>query len=236
MKQAFLLKVFLVVALLAGAARAQAPAGGQAPVRFVRSDAFDFSKILPAPPAPGSIAALADLEVVLQVQAWRTPEQVAWARRVDVGDLFDFVDVLGDWFTKEKLPVTAALLTGVDSELDAGIDASKRVFARPRPFIADARVLPCVKRLSEGSYPSGHALGFYVAASVLAEIIPEKRAELLGFAQKAAWGRVLGGVHYPTDLVGGQLFAAAIMEELKKNSVFQAEVAKSRAEVATVRK
>jgi acid phosphatase (class A) len=201
-------------------------------VRFVRSDAFDFAKILPAPPAPGSTAAQADLEVVLQAQAWRTPEQVAWARRVDVGDLFDFADVLGTWFRKEKLPVTAALLASVDSELDAGIDASKKVFARPRPFVADARVLPCVKRLDEGSYPSGHTIGFFVEAGVLAEIIPERRAELFEFAGKAAWGRVLGGVHYPTDLVGGRLLAAAIMEALKRNPAFQIEAAKCRAEVA----
>jgi acid phosphatase (class A) len=236
MKRPFLLQALLAVALLlAGKARAQAPVAGSVPVpsaRFVRSDAFDFAKILPTPPEPGTLAAVAELEVVLQVQAWRTPEQVAWAKRIDAGEIFDFADVLGDWFTKEKLPVTAALMEAVDWEVDAGVRDSKKAFARPRPFIVDARVQPCVKRLDEASYPSGHAADYFFRAGVLAEIFPGKRAELFEFAQKAAWSRVLGGVHFPTDLVGGRLLAAAVVEELKKNQTFQMELKKSRAEVA----
>ena len=136
MKRSLLPEAFLAIILLAGCAHRQATAVGlapSAPARFVRSDAFDFAKILPAPPQPGTLAAVADLEVVLEVQAWRTPEQAAWAKRSDVGDLFDFAEVLGDWFKQERIPVTAALLKGVDAELDAGIDASKKVFGRPRP-------------------------------------------------------------------------------------------------------
>ncbi len=198
---------------------------------FVQTDAFDFAKVMPAPPAPGSLADQADLNVVLQVQAWRTPEQVAWAKRTNIGDLFDFADILGEWFTEEELPVTAALLEDVDSDLYEGIRASKDFFARPRPFIADARVQPCLKRFKTASYPSGHTVSFFVEAGVLAEIFPDKRAELFEFAQSMAWGRVIGGVHYPTDLIGGRIFAAAIVEELKKSAVFRAELEKSRVEI-----
>ena len=200
---------------------------------FLQTDDFDFAKILPAPPEPGSVAAQADLEAVLQVQAWRTPEQVAWAKRVNIGDLFDFADVLGKWFTEENLPVTAALLNDVDSDLNEGIFASKDFFARPRPFVASDHVKPCVKLYQGMSYPSGHTVSFFVEAGVLAELFPEKRHNLLDFAQKMAWGRVIGGVHYPTDLVGGRLFAAAIVEELKKNAAFRAAIKNSRAELTT---
>lgn len=201
---------------------------------FVQTDDFDFTKILPAPPEPGSLAAQADLETVLQVQAWRTPEQVAWAKRADIGDLFDFADVLGEWFAEENLPVTAALLSDVDSDLSEGIFASKDFFARPRPFVANDHVKPCVKLYQGMSYPSGHTLSFFVEAGVLAEIFPEKRTYLFDFALKLAWGRVIGGVHYPTDLVGSRVFAAAIVEELNKNAAFRAAVESSRAEIAAM--
>src|SRR5208337_2636587 len=101
-----------------------------------------------------------------------------------------------------------------------------------RPFAADPRVRPCVSRPHGGSYPSGHAVSFFTEAGVLAEVFPEKRAELLEFAQKLAWGRVIGGVHYPTDLAGGRAVAEAILERLRASAAFQAALARCRAEVA----
>jgi acid phosphatase (class A) len=73
---------------------------------------------------------------------------------------------------------------------------------------------------------------FFVEAGVLAEIFPERRAELFEYAHRLAWGRVIGGVHYPTDLAGGQVLAEAILERLKGSAAFQAALARSRAEVA----
>src|SRR5208283_5162915 len=104
------------------------------------------------------------IEAVLEAQAWRTPEQVAWAKRVATGDVFVFSETIGTWFNVKNLPETAALLRGVDADLDGAIDASKRVFGRPRPFAADPRVQPCVNRSHGASYPSGHAVRFLVEA------------------------------------------------------------------------
>ena len=66
---------------------------------------FDLRAILPPPPAPGSIAASADLESVLQAQAWRTPEQVAWAQFVEK-KFFDTpsMGALGPWFNEHDFP------------------------------------------------------------------------------------------------------------------------------------
>lgn len=237
MKQHFVAGILWAVALLTGVApmvHAQTSLYDEGHVpdfHFLQTDDFDFAKILPAPPEPGSIAAQADIEAVLQVQAWRTSEQVAWAKRADIGDLFDFANVIGEWFTEENLPVTKTLLSDVDSDLRVGIFASKDFFARPRPFVDNDHVKPCVKLYKGMSYPSGHTVSFFVEAGVLAEIFPQKRVHLFDYAQKMAWGRVIGGVHYPTDLVGGRLFAAAIVEELNKNAAFRAALKNSRAEI-----
>jgi hypothetical protein len=213
---------------LAAVVRGELPGG----CHFARTDDIDFARVLPAPPAPGSLAATADLDAVLEVQAWRTPEEAAWARCAAAADLFEFSAVIGPWFNERNLPATAALLNGVDSDLRAAVDASKAVYGRPRPFAADPRVNPCVSRPHGGSYPSGHAIAFFTEAGVLAEVFPEKRTELLEFAQKLAWGRVIGGVHYPTDLAGGRAVAEAILERLRASAPFQAALARSRAEVA----
>lgn len=235
----------LARALLAGALMVAASPGGRAQmgpvgapagkVHFVRTDTLDVLKVLPAPPEPGSIAAEADLNAVLQVQAWRTPEQVAWARRIEkIRSLAEYSDVIGAWFTDENLPATLALLKGVDADSKGGVDAAKKTFNRPRPFVGDPRVKPCVEPLDEPSYPSGHATRFFLEAGVLSEIFPERREALFERARKMAWGRVQGGVHFPTDLAAGRILAAAILAQLKEDPSFGAALEKSRAEVAAL--
>jgi len=234
LNRSLLARALLAGALLAAAAgHAQTgPAGAAAgKVHFVRTDTLDFAKVLPSPPEPGSLAAAADLTAVLQAQAWRTPDEAAWAKRIEkIRSLSEYTDVIGAWFTDDNLPATLALLKGVDADSKGATDASKKLFNRPRPFVGDPRVKPCVEPLDEPSYPSGHSTRFYLEAGVLSEIFPERRDALFERAQKMAWGRVLGGVHYPTDLEGGRLLAAAIVAELNENPAFEAALGKSRAE------
>lgn len=223
----------LAAAAPAGYAQMGAPAAAPAKVHFVKTDALDLATILPAPPQPGSLAAEADLEAVLQAQEWRTPQEVDWAKRIEkIRSLSEYTDVVGAWFTDENLPATLALLKAVDADSKAGVDVGKKLFNRPRPFVGDPLVKPCVEPLDEPSYPSGHATRFFLEAGVFSEILPGKRDALFGRAQKMAWGRVQGGVHYPTDLVGGRILAAAILAELKESPSFVAALEKSRAEVA----
>lgn len=199
---------------------------------FVKPTAFDIAKVLPAPPQPGSLAAQADLEAVLQTQAWRTPEQVAWAQFIDKDNQFNHASVLGAWFTAEKLPVTAAFLNDVTDDVNAVGALTKALYARLRPPQVEAHVQPVVEVPTTASYPSGHATRAYAWALVIAEIFPDKRDELLARAHRAAWGRVIAGVHFPSDTIGGRLLAEAVVAELKKSGAFRAAVEKCRAEAA----
>ena len=67
---------------------------------FVVPTAFVFEKILPLPPAPGAVAALADLESVLQAQVWRTAEQVARAKAAEEDKGFNYVRFSGRGFSR----------------------------------------------------------------------------------------------------------------------------------------
>jgi acid phosphatase (class A) len=199
---------------------------------FVKPEQFDVAKILPEAPARGSLAEQAEIETVLQVQAWRTPEQTEWARFIAHDDSFNHASVLGAWFTRENLPHTAAFLAAVTEDVNAVGALTKQLHARPRPPLIEPRVQPVIPLPPTAAYPSGHVTRAYAWAAVLAEIYPEKRAELFARAERAGWGRVLAGVHYPSDVVGGRLMAEAIVAEMKKSAVFRAEVEKCRAEAA----
>ncbi len=202
------------------AAPAKAVAAPVTP-QFVTLAAFDFRALLPEPAAPGSIAAGADLEAVLEVQSWRTPEQIAWAQLVDKDNIFNHASILGAWFTTERLPVTTAFFKRLTDDMRALDAAAKKPFLRPRPQTVDARVQPCVTLPTSTSYPSGSAMQAFVWAELLAEAVPTKRAELLARAHRAAWGRVIGGVHFPSDVVAGARLAEAYLIEARKIAAFR---------------
>ena len=69
-------------------AHAQTKAWPKPVATFLDPAAPAFRAALPQPPAAGSLAAQSDLETVLQVQAWRTPDQVALAQRLVMEDPF----------------------------------------------------------------------------------------------------------------------------------------------------
>ena len=212
--------------------KAAAPA---AAIHFVTADRFNLATILPAPPVAGSLAAQADLDTVLEVQTARTPVQIEWAKVVDENDLFAAFGaggMLGPRFKQENFPVLLALLKDVYDDLRPLVDASKKLYPRPRPHVMDPRVKPCLALPTSDSYPSGHAYGAYMRAAVLAEIFPEMRTELFDRARYFAWGRLIAGFHFPTDLEGGRRLAEAGFAELKKNEAFRAAMAKCRAEAA----
>ena len=216
--------------LRAGTPEEKTPA---AAARFVQPEAVDWKAALPAPPVPGSVAALGDIETVLQVQAARTPADIAWAKLIEQDKVFaDYGDVLGPWFEEKNLPVLAAFLTEVTTDAKRVSDRMKNLYPRQRPPALEPTVQPVVKIPKSNSYPSGHSLRAYVWAAVLGDVFPDRQADLFARAHKVAWGRVIGGVHFPSDTVGGRIAAQAIVAELRKSPAYRAEIEKCRAEVA----
>lgn len=225
-----------VVAILLPVASAQEnvmrPGAPAAVTRFVKLEAFNFKNLVPPPPAPSSLAAQSELETVLQVQAWRTSEQEAWARSVEKDTVFNHASVVGEWFKPERLPLTAVLFKQIGDDMRALDAAAKKPFLRPRPSTVDPRVRPCVAVPPSTSYPSGAAMQAFVWAELLSELLPSRRQELLERAHRAAWGRVLGGVHFPSDLLAGQLMAAAYLKECRNNRAFQDALENCKRELA----
>lgn len=79
-------------------------------------------------------------------------------------------------------------------------------YPRPRPFISLPEIYPLVATApweSLQSFPSGNAISFFALATVL--FCFNKKIGILAFVAAAAIGaaRVYGGVHWPSDILGG---------------------------------
>lgn len=198
--------------------------------RYISPDAVNLQELLSPPPAPGSAAAEQDLAAVLGAQAARTPGSVKAAQDDAVVSVFRFADVLGPAFNGERLPKTLALFKAV------GLDATqiglraKQHWQRPRPYRANDRVKPVLEVSTDGSYPSGHAMYGCLTAVLLGVMVPEQRTALLERGQAYARNRVVGGVHYPTDIEAGCTAGKIVAAVLLQSPAFKADFAAARDE------
>jgi len=221
----FVAAIALIAAPLAAATRPEAG-------RYLRAASFDLRKILPDAPANDSLTTRADLEVVLQVQARRTPDQIALATKFEVLTVFDFDTVLGAWFEAANLPFTAGFFEQANADRAAVSNLGKEIWNRPRPPVVDPRVKPAAAFSTSGSYPSGHATQAFVQAGLLAAVFPEQREALREHARLIAWSRVIGGVHYPSDIVAGQILGDRLAEEFLRVPAVREALDRVRGEAA----
>lgn len=184
----------------------------------IRVPLADFRQVIPAPPENDSPAGMADLETVLNVQKWRTPEQIKEAKRVDKQSAFGFArPVLGEWYRSGDFPEVKAIIDELGNRANQVCEAAKKHWDRPRPYQRDPRVEPVTGRPGNASYPSGHSFGATMWAIIYAEAFPEYAKEFDEQAHRAMWGRVMAGVHFPTDTTAGYQLAHAVGAEMLKD-------------------
>lgn len=82
----------------------------------------------------------------------------------------------------------------------------KNLVARPRPFQVDTTIQLIIDPPNEYSFPSGHALTGFAAATVLM-YYDKKRLGPIAFALAAIIGftRLYLRVHFPSDVLGGAI-------------------------------
>ena len=198
---------------------------------FVTNKDIDLTMILPPPPANDSAQTKAELGEVLTLQVTRTPEMVASAVADAEENVWRFADVMGPNFTKDKLPKFSAFFDRVVETEGAVVDPAKDVWKRPRPHQLSDLVKPAVKLSSSGSWPSGHATVGTMMGIILADMVPEKRAEIMARAAAYAHNRVVGGIHYPSDVEMGKISGSVIAAVLLNRDDFKAEYDVAKAEL-----
>ena len=202
---------------------------------YLRAGQPEAVALLALPPAPDSAEGRAELEATFAAHVAGTPEQRARAAGENKLTIFHFTPAIGAWFVPGKFPKTEALFKQVEADAKAVTDAAKNYFKQPRPYhIAPSRFPHSIEHEDPTHYsdPSGHATRGTVFAALLAELFPEKCAALFDKGRDTGWLRVIGGVHFPSDVFAGRVLGQALVREFLCNEKFRADLAEAKAELA----
>jgi acid phosphatase (class A) len=123
-----------------------------------------------------------------------------------------FSEVTGKDLALGPFPHTRALAEELQKDLRQVTGPLKLKFARPRPYDAFHQIKPAIQLETSYSYPSGHASWGSAEATLLAELEPERRSAILERGLMVGYDRVLGGVHYPSDVEAGQILGPAFAQ------------------------
>ena len=205
------------------------------PLPFTTAAEVNLLELLPPPPSGDSAVTKAELDALVALQATRTPAQSERAVADDEESVWRFADAVGNPnFTKEKLPLFSAFFDRIVATEPAVVDPAKDSWKRPRPYLADSRVNPLLKKKTSGAYPSGHSTIGTLMGIVLSNMLPELRAPLMDRAAEFAANRLVAGMHYASDIDAGKRSATAIAAVIRTKPEYADQFAAAKAELRSV--
>jgi acid phosphatase (class A) len=233
----------LLAALSAhGYLHAQQPQAGY----LTPGQALHIETWLPPPPSENSMANAADVEAYLSSRALIGTARAQEAQADDVVKPAEavaprFAYVMGITLDRNTAPRLMQMMDLVRNDAEWLLLPVKKPVAsggRRRPFVDFPNLPKCPLVFeplgSTGSFPSGHATTGWLWGSILAETAPDFADALL--ARGVAFGdsRVVCGFHYPSDISGGRIAAAALLTRLHAERRFQDDLARAKKEVAAL--
>lgn len=222
--------VTLVSALAGGqSARAEEPV-------YIRSGQVDLAKVLAPAPLPDSRTTQDDFRILFELQASRTPAQVEQAKTDVLRVLSGFSGAVGTDLSKTAAPVANEVIDRAWKQAYVLVIEAKKHWARERPYLVNAKIQLVLPAENTPSYPSGHATYGTLMAILLANMVPEKATAIFERGWEMGFDRLIGGVHYPSDVDAGRISASVLGAELLRSPVFQADLARAAVEVRTALK
>jgi undecaprenyl-diphosphatase len=76
---------------------------------------------------------------------------------------------------------------------------------RLRPFEVIPQIRKIISLPDRYSFPSGHAAGAFLMATLFGHFYPGSGTTCYGIASLVAFSRVYNGIHYPSDVLAGSL-------------------------------
>jgi acid phosphatase (class A) len=118
---------------------------------------------------------------------------------------------------KNSLEYDEDVVEYIEEQCSPIIRHYKNHFNRPRPYQVADLYNKELNRFKTGtaktpSYPSGHACQPMVVALHYAKKYPEHKNELVRGAKICGYGRVVAGLHYPSDYDAGIELAHKLMD------------------------
>lgn len=194
------------------------------PTTAVYVDTMAIAAInLPPTPVAGSPEDKQDFVVMHQWQDKRTEAECARAIKEAASGYDTFFGEMSPFPTPLPADV-AAFFKRVRVDVGFSTYTFKKKNARLRPFLRDTTLKPCLPLEDGYAYPSGHTTLARVFALVLADLVPDKKADYLSRADVIALDRVLGGVHHPSDTDAGKLLGDALHDLQLKSPSYLADL------------
>lgn len=126
-------------------------------------------------------------------------------------------------FFKKTRRCGITIMAGMALSFLLGNLSLKNLIARPRPCAVDSTVQLLIPYPSEYSFPSGHTLHSFTAATVIFLYFRKAGIGALLLAAAIAFSRMYLFVHYPTDILGGILLGIldAVLVYVIVNKIMQ---------------
>ena len=126
-------------------------------------------------------------------------------------------------FFKKTRRCGITIMAGMALSFLLGNLSLKNLIARPRPCAVDSTVQLLIPYPSEYSFPSGHTLHSFTAATVIFLYFRKAGIGALLLAAAIAFSRMYLFVHYPTDILGGILLGIfdAVLVYVIVNKIIQ---------------
>jgi acid phosphatase (class A) len=174
----------------------------------------EIKELLGPFPTPGSVEEAADVETLMKFQENRTEEDCKLAGAEESATLEKmFTGIL----TKKEIKKQNFKLLKHYGEAGANMYIAKKIYGRPRPYLSHSQIKPCIALENTASYPSGHTTAARVLGRLLAKIYPERAEAIMIRAERVALNRVIGGVHYPSDIAAGKVLGDHILQKILEN-------------------
>jgi undecaprenyl-diphosphatase len=116
-------------------------------------------------------------------------------------------------FLEKKREVLESFFTGIFAWIIARV--LKVLFATARPIEALANINPLIEK-SDFSFPSGHATFFMALAFSIFYFHKKAGYFFIACALVIGVARIMAGVHYPVDILGGFVLGALIAYLVEK--------------------
>jgi acid phosphatase (class A) len=199
---------------------------------YITSKTMDLTVLVPPPPPKDGPEDKADMKAVLDAQAAASDARKAQALADSDETVYVmFTQVLGEKFNAAATPKAALMFERIGESEDDTLDTAKPFFGRVRPWIANPEVKAIAKPTKSASYPSGHTTRVTIDAIMLSAMVPEKKAEIWARAQDYAQSRIIGGMHFPSDIAAGWRTGTAMAAVMLQNPVFKADFDAAKIEV-----
>jgi len=168
---------------------------------------------LTPPPENDSQETKEELQHIIDEQTTRTKDDENSIYVSDFMESFHFREYLNE----NNLDYRSSEITAIIDDVWKITRTHKNKYNRPRPYQVAAVYNKELKRFKTGTaktpaYPSGHAMQPMVVALHYGKKYPQHREALIRGAKICGYGRVIAGLHYPSDYDAGIELAKQVMK------------------------